>query len=70
MRSKVIMSERGFRDIVETLVDANIGLCMVWFGTGKSFQDVFDFLTVCWSRDEVEGAFMKINNNKGGYGKV
>ena len=54
------MTHEVFARWIENLNDANIDVCRRWFGDGKTFPEVYDYLMQSWTRDEVAAAFMSV----------
>lgn len=50
-----------FKRWIENLNDANIDVCRRWFGDGKTFPEVYDYLMQSWTRDEVASAFLSVH---------
>jgi len=52
------MSKTGFEKWVKEL-DANITVCMAWFGEARTFVECCDYLTKTWGIDEIMRAFVR-----------
>ncbi len=44
---------------VSNMKDANILICLAWFGYGKTWDDCFTYLLKSWDRDEIADAWMR-----------